>query len=293
MKIQVWDRKNQKEFTEQVYGDAWIRRLYGNSIGYFFTDQIFSRKWLSQLYGSLQSSSSSAKKVPHFIKNFQIPMDEFENGPFASFNDFFIRKFRHGMRPFPENQNEMGSFAESRMFAFAEEQDSLKIKGIDLSPTSILGKEYSRFQGGPCLLARLCPVDYHRFHYPDSGETVSQFRQTGKLHSVNPLALEANPKLFLQNERHVSILKTKNFGTLAYVEVGALCVGKIIQTHAEKSFQRGEEKGYFLFGGSTVIVFGEKGAWLPDPDLLERSKNGMETLVRLGEPIAKKLETQK
>jgi phosphatidylserine decarboxylase len=293
MKIQVWDRKNQIEFTEQVYGDAWIRRLYGNSIGYFFTDQIFSRKWLSQLYGSLQSSSWSAKKVPHFIQNFQIPMQEFENGPFASFNDFFIRKFRPGQRPFPETPSEMGSFAESRMFAFAEEKDSLKIKGIDLSPASILGKEYSAFQGGPCLLARLCPVDYHRFHYPDSGETVAQYRQTGKLHSVNPLALEANPKLFLQNERHVSILKTKNFGTLAYVEVGALCVGKIIQTHAEKSFQRGEEKGYFLFGGSTVIVFGEKGAWLPDKDLLERSKNGMETLVRLGEPVAKKLGTQK
>ncbi len=290
MKIQVWDRKNQKEFTEQVYGDVWIRRLYGNSLGYFFTDQVLSKKWFSSIYGSLQSSKWSAKKVPHFIKNFQIPMEEFESGPFFSFNEFFIRKFRPGLRPYPETPGSMGSFAESRMLAFAEEQNSLTIKGIDLSPSVILGKEYSRFQGGPCLLARLCPVDYHRFHFPDSGKKLSEFPQAGKLHSVNPLALEANPKLFLANERHISILQTNNFGTLAYVEVGALCVGKIIQSHSKEHFSRGEEKGYFLFGGSTVIVFGEKGAWLPDPDLLERSKNGMETLVRLGEPIAHNLE---
>lgn len=288
--MKIWDRKGRKEFEEKVYGGAFIEALYGNSVGYFVADRLLSKAWVSKVYGGLQSSSWSAKKVPGFIRNFDIQMDEYEPGPFASFNDFFIRRFRPGKRPFPETPELMGSFAESRMFAFSQEQESLPVKGISLSPKEILGKEYQRFQGGPCLLARLCPVDYHRFHFPDSGKVLTQFRQEGKLHSVNPLALKANPNLFLENERQVSILHTDHFGLLAYVEVGALCVGKIVQSYSGDRFQRGQEKGYFLFGGSTVIVFGEKGAWLPDPDLLEKTGKGMETFVRLGEPIAHRME---
>jgi phosphatidylserine decarboxylase len=288
--MKIWDRQGRKEFTEKVYGDALIRGLYGNRAGYFLTDQVLAKPWFSKLYGTLQSSRWSAQKIPGFAKEFEIKMEEYEAGPFASFNDFFIRKFRSGRRPFPETPELMGSFAESRMYAFSQEQESIPVKGIALSPKEILGKEYARFQGGPCLLARLCPVDYHRFHFPDSGKVLAQFRQAGKLHSVNPLALQANPKLFLENERQVSILHTENFGLLAYVEVGALCVGKIVQSYTGERFQRGQEKGYFLFGGSTVIVFGEKGAWLPDPDLLEKTGKGMETFVRLGEPIAHRME---
>src|SRR5262249_53104509 len=111
---------------------------------------------------------------------------------------------------------------------------------------------------------------------------------TGLLHSVNPLALQRKPDLFLANERQVSLLDTENFGLLAFVEVGALCVGKIVQTHSpDQPFQRGEEKGYFLFGASTVIVYGEPGAWTPEADLLEHTKAGREVLVELGQPVAR------
>jgi phosphatidylserine decarboxylase len=107
------------------------------------------------------------------------------------------------------------------------------------------------------------------------------------LHSVNPIALKQRSKIFITNERHVSILETKHFGKLAYIEVGALCVGKIVQTHKESEpFSKGDEKGYFLFGGSTVILIGQAGRWNLDEDLLLKTRQNQETLVRLGEPIA-------
>jgi phosphatidylserine decarboxylase len=139
------------------------------------------------------------------------------------------------------------------------------------------------------LLARLCPVDYHRFHFPDNGQVVEDYRIHGLFHSVNPLALKVKPDIFIQNERHVTILDTENFGKLAYIEVGAICVGKIIQStklHPSKTFSRGDEKGYFLFGGSTVIVLGEKGKWKPSVDIVDNTHQGIETYLHLGTSVA-------
>ena len=101
-------------------------------------------------------------------------------------------------------------------------------------------------------------------------------------HSVNPVALKSKSDVLATNERHITILDTKNFGKLAYVEVGAMCVGRIVLTHTEGEFLRGDEKGYFLFGGSTVVVLGQRGVWQPDAELLEQTSRKRETLVRLG-----------
>jgi phosphatidylserine decarboxylase len=115
------------------------------------------------------------------------------------------------------------------------------------------------------------------------------FPVPGAFDSVNPFALQFKNQIFIQNERYVSILQTENFGRLAYIEVGAICVGKIVQTHRwNKSFLRGEEKGYFLFGGSTVIVLGEKGAWKPSRDICTNTANGIETYLHLGQEVAVK-----
>jgi phosphatidylserine decarboxylase len=104
---------------------------------------------------------------------------------------------------------------------------------------------------------------------------------------VNPIALRKRGDLLFRNEREVTILETKNFGRIAYVEVGAICVGKIVQTfQGDRDFNRGEEKGYFLFGGSTVIVIGERGSFTLDADLVAKSADGMESLIHLGDGIA-------
>ena len=221
-------------------------------------------------------------------------MNQYEKTDYSSFNDFFIRKFRPEARTFTQNSHELAAFAEGRYLAFEKvnENTLFPVKGMHLSAEVILGNsETARlFKDGPCIIARLCPTDYHRYHYPDDGITRQSYSVGHKLHSVNPIALRYRSDIFAINERKVSILQTKNFGEIAYVEVGALCVGRIVQTHSENApFKRGDEKGYFLFGGSTVIVFGQKGVWRPSEDILNQTHNQTETFIQLGDSVATKV----
>lgn len=288
--IVYWNRQEDKEEVEQVYGDRLVSLLYGNPLGRKLADEIFCRRTISQMVGWYQSSAISQRKIDSFIRQFKIPMEEYEPGPFRSFNDFFIRRFRPGTRKFVEDKKKFPAFVEGRILAFkkVDPLQTFPVKGEDLRADTILGDTHAArpFMGGPAIIARLCPTDYHRFHFPDSGIVKSDHHIQGRLHSVNPVALMGNSRIFRSNERHVSLLETENFGLIAYVEVGALCVGRIVQTHPwSQPFKRGDEKGYFLFGGSTVIIFGEPGKWSPDPDILERSAAKMETYVKLGEAI--------
>jgi phosphatidylserine decarboxylase len=292
--IQVRDRLHDRLFEEQVFGEGALRWTYGTRLGRALEKALLSRRLISTLMGAFQDSASSTGRIPSFIEQYGIRMEEFESGPFSSFNDFFIRKFKPGAREFAPAPA-LAAFAEARYYAWESTDDStcLPVKGALLCPRQLLGNALSyeqsrRLSGGPLLLARLCPTDYHRFHFPDSGTWLSCRRVAGRLHSVNPVALEARPRTFLDNERQVSILECDSLGLLAFIEVGALGVGKIIQSRDVRGrFDRGEEKGYFLFGGSTVIVIGERGRWKPDSDLLESTRSGIETLIRLGEGIAR------
>jgi len=293
--IRFWDRKAGQEQVEKVYGDALVRWLYENPVGRQLADRVLAQSWFSKLYGAYQDTTLSAMKVARFIEDFEIPIQEYEvpTGGFTSFNEFFIRKFKSGAREFVSEAGVMPAFAEARYLAWdhIDVDQSFPVKGKFLTARQVLGdaKHTRDFEGGPLLLARLCPVDYHRFHFPDDGTVLAHRGVSGALHSVNPVALRARSDIFAKNEREVTILETQNFGKLAYVEVGAMCVGKIVQSHGKlDSFKRGEEKGYFLFGGSTVIVLGEPGAWLPDPDLLENTRRKLETRLRLGESVARK-----
>ncbi len=292
MDIKFYNRETKKIEIEKVYGDKAVKWLYGSNLGKFLSPLITSSA-LSHFYGLLQSSSFSKNKVNSFIENFHINMDDYVEENFTSFNDFFIRKFKDGKRNFPTVSNLMGAPCEARYFAYKKIEPDLKIpvKGKYLSPENLIRSEKwnNFFSKGPLLLARLCPVDYHRFHYPDEGTTLDYYPIHGKLHSVNPIALKKHGQIFIENERRISILETQNFGKLAYIEVGATMVGKIVQSHSAKSFNKGAEKGYFLFGGSTVIVIGEEGKWLPDQDILENTANNLETYIKLGTPLAKQL----
>jgi phosphatidylserine decarboxylase len=104
---------------------------------------------------------------------------------------------------------------------------------------------------------------------------------------ARPVLVQLRGDVLTTNERQVTILETDNFGKLAYIEVGAMCVGKIVQSHQAADFAPGDEKGYFLFGGSTVIVLGEPGRWQPEPDLVAQTANRRETLIRLGAPVGR------
>lgn len=299
MEIQFFNHHTKKVETEKVYGDQLIEWLYKSNSGQLLS-HFLCKAPLSKLYGAFQNTGLSAKKIESFVKNYKINLDDFlpEEGldaysPYSNFNQFFIRRFKPGKRPFSAAENELGAFAEARYFGYSsiKEEETYPVKGHFLSASELLSdsKWSDTFAEGPLLLARLCPVDYHRFHYPDRGTILDEFRVPGLYHSVNPLALRAKQDIFITNERHVTILETEHFGKLAYIEVGAICVGKIVQTNPlvqGAKFKKGDEKGFFLFGGSTVIVIGEKGKWVPHTEILDNTKKGMETYFHLGTTVA-------
>lgn len=290
-KITYYNREKKTLEDELVYGEGAMRFFYENAAARFALDKLFTSKWVSHAYGAYKSTRRSARVLPQFIADFKIPMNEYEEQKYGSFNDFFIRKFRSGARSFTSVPGEMPAFCEARYVGWNKTSDAqtFPVKGAHLRAVDLLAdkEKAGLFEGGPAMIARLCPVDYHRYHYPDNGITVEAYPVTGKLHSVNPVALKAKSDIFITNERRVAILKTENFGYLAYIEVGAIMVGRIVQTHNELDpFKRGDEKGYFLFGGSTVVLLGEHGKWKIDQDIIEQTSAGRECLVKLGSRIA-------
>ncbi len=302
--INVHNRYTNKKEIEKIYGDSFVRFAYDSLLGKML-GKIISSRALSRLYGLTQDTNFSGRKTEKFIHDFSIEIDDYEPGSlkdenikksYKTFNEFFIRKFKENLRPFVPKGNQLAAFAEARYFGHPAVNDELKlpVKGKYIKALDLIGdKELAAdFVGGPFLIARLCPVDYHRYHYPDSGVTKKSFTIQGEFHSVNPLALNLKQDILINNERRVSILETKNFGKLAYIEVGATCVGKIIQSFNEdEPFEKGDEKGYFLFGGSTVIVCGEPGRWLPSADILKNTAQGIETYLHLGDEVGISVES--
>lgn len=287
--LKYWNPYTQTEEVESIYGDRPIRALYETSLGQKISD-VISHPIFSKMYGAYQDSSFSRTGITPFIEHFHIQMEEFEKGPFKSFNEFFKRGFLPGKRTFTSQPHELPAFAEGRYLGFDKvtPESRFPVKGDFLTATDLLQnhEKAKPFEGGPVIIARLCPVDYHRFHFPDDGEIIERWNIEGGLQSVNPIALKAKNAILITNERQVSILKTKNFGLMAYIEVGALLVGKIVQSYKGSHFKRGDEKGYFLFGASTVIVLGEPGKFSIDKTILENSLKGLETFIRLGDKIA-------
>jgi phosphatidylserine decarboxylase len=288
--LPVWDRRAGKSFEEfmddapQTYETRPRRSL---------------RQWLEAqpLYDRMialyQESSRSTKNIKPFIAKHHIDMSEFKPVAYRSYAEFFDREFLPDARPFTVQANELAAFAEARYFGWErlEPEQQFPIKGKSLDATQLLGSaERARpFAGGPVILARLSPVDYHHVHYPDDGRTLEHARLGSRLWTVGWKALQDKPDIYIVNERCVNILETKHFGRLGFVEIGALSVGRIVQKHwLDQPFRRGDEKAVFKFGGSAVIVFGEPGIWKPSDDILAHTGKNMETLIRLGEPVAQR-----
>ena len=285
--LPVWDRRGGKLVREWMDDHT---PTYESEPQRSITQWIKSQPLVDWLYAAYESTRWSARQIEPFVRKYHIDMSEFESREYGSFAEFFERRFRPGVRRFPSSPGEMGAFAEARYFGWTrlEAEQRFPVKGSSLNAEQILGNAQRArpFIGGPVLLVRLAPVDYHHVHYPDHGRTLDQDRLGHRLWTVNWHALLNKPDILFSNERNVNILETRHFGRLAFVEVGALSVGRIVQVHPlDASFQRGEEKSVFRFGGSAIVVFGEPGMWRPSEDLLAHTKEGVETLVRLGEPV--------
>lgn len=264
----------QERFLEFLYYSMYGRLLL----------KLLNRRWISNLGEKYMSSRLSKRRIAKTIKSGSIDMSDYGQAEYGSFNEFFVRKLRPGAREINRSPEAVIAPADSKLTVLdVTESGKYRIKGCVYTLEQFLGsaEDAERFSGGKMFVYRLTVDNYHRYCYPDSGREVSHRFIPGVLHTVNPIAFEKYD-VFGKNCREYALLDTESFGRVGFVEVGAMMVGKINNTHAE-TFVRGEEKGYFSFGGSTIVVLYEKGAAVPDADIAKNSKNGVETAVRYGE----------
>lgn len=295
--IQIYDRNKKSYEEELIAGKKYIKWTYESPVGKNITELIAKRKVFSKLYGMYCDTKHSAKKIPSFVEDFNIDMNlsQTKIGDFKSFNDFFVRKLVPGARPVDKNPDVLVSPGDGRLTVYDNiNLDNLvQIKNMTYSLKELINDDSiaEKYSEGVCVILRLCPTDYHRFHFVDSGIPSETHAIKGFYYSVNPIALNSVPKLFCENKREWSILHSDNFGDILTIEVGATCVGSIIQTYTpDKRVNKGDEKGYFKFGGSTTILFFEKNKIKIDSDILEQSKIGFECKVNCGERIGLKLK---
>jgi len=290
--IKYYDRRRNTYNKENVAGGGILNFIYSNSFAKTFLPEVASKKILTKLYGVGCDSKFSRRYIKSFVDKFNINMDEYEKNidEYSSFNDFFYRRLSKNSRNIYNDEKAFISPCDGKLLAIdkLDENSSFTVKGFkytlsELLQNENLSKEYSN---GTCLVFRLCPTDYHRFHFVDSGVCSQSKFIKGKYYSVNPVALENISKVFSENKREYSILKSHNFDDVIYIEVGATFVGSIIQTYSSSSeVNRGDEKGYFKFGGSTVIVVLKENILKIDEDICCQSKLGIETSVYMGEKI--------
>ncbi|KYH34699.1 phosphatidylserine decarboxylase proenzyme [Clostridium tepidiprofundi DSM 19306] len=297
MDIYYIERATGKRKKEIVAGDRFLRWIYDTKVGNAILETLVKKKVFSVIYGKFQDFSFSRKKIKAFIQDFQIDMSEAEREhayEYSNFNDFFTRKLKKKSRPISMNVEHLISPADGRVLAYEniDKDKVIQVKGSyyklrDLLYDDNIANEYDK---GVCIVIRLCPSDYHRFHFPDSGTAYESKKIKGQYYSVNPIALNKIVDLYCQNKREITLFESDNFGEMILCEVGATCVGSIIQTYnAGQHVEKGEEKGYFKFGGSTVILFLKSGQIKIDEDICANTKLGIETKVNMGERLGRKI----
>lgn len=285
--MRVYDRA-EKTYTEaEQYGGGALKFLYTNPVGRVFLRLAVS-PLVSNVYAHFMSLPGSSKKIPGFIEKYDIDMSEYEDRPYSSFNEFFTRPFAPGAREVDSDEDAFVSPADSKLLVYGiDENLRMNIKGSEYTPSDIVGKRdiADDFDGGYALVFRLCMDDCHRYCFVDDGNFAEHYRIKGRLHTVS--SISKDHKIYKENTREVSVLDTAHFGKLIQIEVGAMLVGRINNSYPE-SFKRGDEKGFFEPGGSTIIILVKRGAVEIDDDILAQSKNGIETKIKYGERIGKK-----
>ncbi|CAL5377770.1 unnamed protein product [Camellia sinensis] len=310
--IVVFDRRTKRLVEELLDGKIVLsmRAIYQSKLGLGLMDKGAKEilQSISEKQGKKMNSVESARDIPKFIEFFKDQINladvKYPLEHFKTFNEFFIRELKPGAKPIAcmERDDVAVCAADSRLMAFTNVEDSLRfwIKGRKFSIQGLLGTEiYSTaFMDGSLVIFRLAPQDYHRFHFPVSGTIENFVDIPGCLYTVNPIAVNSKYcNVFTENKRVVSVISTRDFGKVAFVAIGATMVGSITFTKKKGDHvQKGDEFGYFSFGGSTVICMFEKrivNGWVfslcgtmdtikIDKDLLANSARSLETLVSVG-----------
>lgn len=250
--------RNDEIISQESSLNELLTGLYSSRAGRSLI-RCFSNRCISEAVGAFMNTGLSTCLIKSFIKNAQIDMTVYENRKFKSYNDFFTRRIRLGARSMSRIKEDLCSPCDGKLSVYNINNDlKLNIKNSEYTLESLLRnkKLAKRYDNGLALVYRLSVDNYHRYSYIDNALKSKNFHISGKYYSVDPVALE-NGDVFKENTREYTLLQTQNFGTVLHMEVGATCVGKINNFHEEAIVRRGEEKGYFEFGGSTIIQFFE------------------------------------
>lgn len=269
-----------------------LKFLYKSVVGRFFLKALCAPS-LSKACGFFLDSPLSHFLIKPFVQKNKIDISEYQTEGIKTFNQFFRRKIKDGARPFDLDPNALCAPCDGLLSAWNISLDGgtvIPVKQSQYTVESLLKDKNlaSKYFGGLCLVFRLCVDNYHRYAYADGGKKSANFFIPGRLHTVRPIALESLP-VFVENAREYTTIESPVFGSLLQMEVGAMLVGRIVNFKQEANVARGEEKGFFEYGGSTIILLVQKGTASVRGDISKNSAAGIETPVKMGERIASAL----
>lgn len=270
--------------------DKSLERLYSKAPTRFLLKMI-AGPTVSKLAGKFLDTWPSTFLIDSFVKKNNIKMSDYERRRYRSYNEFFTRKIKASKRPINQEPSTLIAPCDGKVSAYPITLDQkFKIKNSYYTVASMLrnpelAKDYI---GGTCVILRLSVDNYHRYCYVDDAAKERNHFIPGRLYTVNPIILD-HVNIYKENSRSYCVLNTKNFGQVVQMEVGALMVGKINNYHRQAMVKRGQEKGKFEFGGSTVVLLLQRDIVGVDNDILKNTKDGYETIVKMGEAIGKAL----
>ncbi|WP_022930986.1 phosphatidylserine decarboxylase [Treponema bryantii] len=264
--------------------------LYKTFPGRFFLKPLASRP-LSKLCGAFLDSRLSTFLIKSFVRNNNINLDDYETEGIKTFNQFFRRKIKEGRRVFDMEPSKLCCPCDGLLSVWNISEDTvIPVKQSEYTVSSLLrNKELAaEYDGGLCLVFRLCVDNYHRYAYADSGKKGPNIFIPGVLHTVRPIALESRP-VFVENCREYTVIESSTFGKLVQMEVGAMLVGRIVNLEGQGMAERGKEKGFFEYGGSTIILLVKKDMVKLNQEIINNSQAGIESPVKMGQVIGAKL----
>jgi phosphatidylserine decarboxylase len=294
--ITFFNRYTNSIETEQVYGESFLKWAYGNPLGKIALHSFVKRPFFSKWYGKRMDDPKTKEKIAPFIEQYQMDADEFLDAPssYQHFNDFFYRKLKPEARPIAESDVVFPADGRHLGFENAEDVSGVFIKGQKWDLRALIDHDrlYEQFKNGSLVLSRLCPVDYHRFHFPCDGTPTAARVINGPLFSVSPIALRQNLGYMWENKRTCTVLETPKLGRVLILEIGATCVGSIHQTYNPSTpIAKGAEKGYFAFGGSSTITIFQEGKVKLVDDLLKHSAQQQELYAKMGDVMGEAMQS--
>ena len=285
--MRVVNRQGQELKVNQSQ-NRLLKLLYSHFLGRCAL-KVLTLPFITHIGGLYMNSRLSKRQIQPFIQNHHIDMSQYEKQDYRCYNDFFTRQIKKEARPICHDHYALIAPADSKLTYYRIGEDTkLWIKDTMYSLSDLLGNNElaQQYDGGTCLVFRLSVDDYHRYCFIDDGSKEEDVYIKGVFHTVNPIANDYYP-IYKQNSRSYSLLHTLHFDDVIYMEVGAMMVGKIVN-HSLDSFCRGDEKGYFEFGGSTIVVLLKKDIVEIDEDIVSHSLHHDETRVLMGEKIGMK-----